>query len=126
MSVVSAQVWHCPACRRPNDKLRVTCRACHAHRPCEHYSHGRRCGATPVRNYPTGPKCAAHTPPGAPPSTPGRPPPVRVPAGERLWTASRLGIPVLQVGRCPRCGEHHQRYGPGGNPLCPKCLANRP
>ncbi len=55
-------IWHCPACRRPNDQLRHTCRYCAAHRPCEHVADGRRCGAVPVGMYPNGPKCGEHGP----------------------------------------------------------------
>jgi hypothetical protein len=26
------------------------------------------------------------------------------------------------VGPCTGCGASHERYGPGGGPLCPKCF----
>ncbi|AKZ59225.1 hypothetical protein SAM23877_6180 [Streptomyces ambofaciens ATCC 23877] len=28
-----------------------------------------------------------------------------------------------QTGPCTKCHEPTIRYGPGGNPLCPECLA---
>ncbi|WP_189970355.1 hypothetical protein [Streptomyces violascens] len=45
------------------------------------------------------------------PETPARP-----------STAAR-DIPSDQRGHCAICSALIQRYGPGGNPLCPSCLA---
>jgi hypothetical protein len=40
-----------------------------------------------------------------------------------VTVAAHLGIPVSEVGPCATCRAYHHRYGDGGGPLCPTCLA---
>ncbi|MEU6332012.1 hypothetical protein ABZ851_32865 [Streptomyces sp. NPDC047049] len=83
------------------------------------------------RNAPVIPQQASAPGSASPRLTP--PPPLRGtlldarrpsrPRADRAFVAARLGCLVEQVGPCASCQDLVQRYGVGGNPLCPRCRA---
>lgn len=77
-----------------------------------------------VRLYACGPRCPRHTPA----AVAGEPEPDELLARHRsaMLPSVQPGPngfphPPGQGGPCARCTTRHHRYGPGGQPLCPRC-----